>query len=304
MYLDKTMSRSKVVVIRGTGILGRQGEIDETKIARMLSLGIQHLTGAGGANEGLSRLFSRGDRIGIKINTIGGRMVSTRPELSLALANLLSESGINEKNIIIWDRTNRELREAGYRLSDSPSRLKIFATDTAGAGYETEPLSHLNIGSLFSTIMTNFVTASISLAILKDHGLAGVTAGMKNYFGAIHNPNKYHDTGCNPFIAELLDTPVLKRRHRLSVLDALLVQYHRGPSYHSRWAEPCGQLVFSLDPVAADAVGWRLVESLRAKKGLPTLQEENRHPTYLITAEAMGLGLSGLEGIQITEDEV
>ncbi len=304
MYFDKRMSRSKVVVIKGMGILGRDGEIDGMKVSRMLRLGIQHLTRATEANEGLSRLFSQRDRVGIKVNTIGGRMISTRPELSLSLANLLSDSGIAEKNIIIWDRTNRELREAGYRLSDSPSRLKIFATDTSGAGYETEPLSHLNIGSLFSTIMTNFVTASISLAILKDHGLAGVTAGMKNYFGAIHNPNKYHDMGCDPFIAELLDTPVLKRRHRLSILDALLVQYHRGPSYHSRWAEPCGQLIFSLDPVAADAVGWSLVESLRANKGLPTLQEEGRHPVYLKTAEAMGLGRSGLESIQITEDEV
>jgi len=304
MYFDKRMNESKVVVIKGTGVLGRDGEIDGTKIAAMLALGIRHLTGAGDAKEGLARHFSRRDRVGIKVNTIGGRRISTRPELSLALANLLSESGVPEKNIVIWDRTNRELRDAGYRLADGSNGLKIFATDTAGAGYETEPVSHLSIGSLFSTIQTNFVTASISLAILKDHGLAGVTAGMKNYFGAIHNPNKYHDTHCDPFIAELFDTPMVKEKHRLSILDALLVQYHRGPAYHSRWAEPSGRLVFSLDPVAADAVGWRLVERLRSNKGLPSLQEEGRQPLYLRTAEEMGLGRSGVEDIQIIEDEV
>jgi uncharacterized protein (DUF362 family) len=305
MYLDnKTMNKSKVVVIKGRGVLGRQGGIDGTKIAAMLALGIRHLSGGGEAKEALAQSFSRRDRVGIKINTIGGPRISTRPELSLALANLLSESGVSRNGIVIWDRTNRELRAAGYQLSDSSSGLKIFATDTAGAGYETEPISHLNIGSLFSTIQTNFVTASISLAILKDHGLAGITAGMKNYFGAIHNPNKYHDTHCDPYIAELFDTPAVKEKHRLSILDALLVQYHRGPSYHSQWADPCNRLIFSLDPVAADAVGWALVESLRAHKGLPSLQEEGRQPAYLRTAETMGIGRSAVEDIQITEDEV
>jgi hypothetical protein len=232
MYFDKGMSTSKVVIIKGTSVVGRNGEVDGTKAAAMLALGLRHLTGAAEARDGLTGLFSRRDRVGIKVNTIGGRSISTRPDLSLALANLLSGSGVLEKNIIIWDRTNRELRQAGYRLADGSNGLKIFATDTAGAGYETEPVSHLNIGSLFSTIQTNFVTASISLAILKDHGLAGVTAGMKNYFGAIHNPNKYHDTHCDPYIGELFDTPAVKEKHRLSVLDALLVQFHRGPAYH------------------------------------------------------------------------
>ncbi len=304
MYFGIRMDRSKVVVIKGKGVIGRDGEIDGPKVAAMLALGIQHLTGARQSSEGLSRHFSRRDRVGIKINTIGGRRISTRPDLSLALVRSLTEAGIPEKSIVIWDRTNRELREAGYHLSDSSSGLKIFATDTAGAGYEIEPLSHLNIGSLFSTIQTNFVTGSISLAILKDHGLAGVTAGLKNYFGVIHNPNKYHDTHCDPFIPELFDTPLIKGKHRLSILDALLVQYHRGPSYHPQWAEPSGQLVFSLDPVAADTVGLRLVEQLRSKKGLPSLQEEGRQPVYLKTAEAMGLGRSSGEGIQIIEDEV
>jgi uncharacterized protein (DUF362 family) len=298
------MSKSKVVVIKGTGVIGRDGEVDGTKTAAMLALGVRHLTGASEARDGLTRLFSRRDRVGIKVNTIGGPRISTRPELSLTLANILSESGISRNNIVIWDRTNRELRAAGYQLSDSSTGLKVFATDTAGAGYETEPVSHLNIGSLFSTIQTNFVTASISLAILKDHGLAGITAGMKNYFGAIHNPNKYHDTHCDPYIAELFDTPAVKKKHHLSILDALLVQYHRGPSYHSQWADPCSRLIFSLDPVAADAVGWRLVESLRANKGLPSLQEEGRPPAYLKTAEAMGIGRSAVEDIQISEDEV
>jgi uncharacterized protein (DUF362 family) len=298
------MNEAKVVVIRGNGVFTAGGDLNQPKIVAMIQRGLQLVTGSPDVKEGLGQIFSQNDRVGIKINTIGGRKISTRPEVSLSLADLLVKSGLREKNIIVWDRTNRELKEAGYRLASNSNGLKIMATDTAGAGYETELVSHLNIGSLFSTIQTNFVTASISLAILKDHGLAGVTAGMKNYYGTIHNPNKYHDSHCNPYVAELFDTNPIKRKHRLSILDGLIVQYHRGPSYHAQWAEPCGVLIFSRDPVAADSVGWQLTEKLRAKKGLPSLKEEEREPAYLLTAEKMGLGRAGAEKVQITEDEV
>jgi uncharacterized protein (DUF362 family) len=304
MYFGNKMNKSQVVVIKGTGVLSRDGEIDTAMVGAMLALGLRHLHDGGDVNEALAQRFSRRDRVGIKINTIGGRRISTRPELSLALADLISGAGVGRNNIVIWDRTNRELRAAGYSLSDRSSGTRVFATDTAGAGYEPELRSHLGIASLFSTIQTNFATASVSLAILKDHGMAGITAGMKNYFGAIHNPNKYHDTHCDPYIAELFDMPAVKEKHRLSILDALLVQYHRGPSFHPRWAESCGRLIFSLDPVAADAVGWRLIEALRTNKGLPSLLEEGRPPSYLKTAENMGLGRSALEDIRITEDEI
>jgi len=298
------MNKSKVVVIKGKGVVSSGADLDRKKISEMLSVGFRLLTGTREPGESLARLFARAERIGIKVNTIGGRKISTRPELSLSLAELLIKNGQPDRNIVIWDRTNRELREAGYGLSDRTNGLKVLATDTAGAGYETEIISHRNIGSLFSTIQTNFVTASISLAILKDHGLAGVTAGMKNYFGAIHNPNKYHDSHCDPFIAELFESGPIKDKHRLSLLDALVVQYHRGPSYHAQWAERSGALIFSLDPVAADAVGWRLIETLRSRKGLPSLKEEDREPVYLGTAEKLGLGRAGGDSIEVIEDEV
>ncbi len=217
---------------------------------------------------------------------------------------MLQDTGIQQENIIIWDRTNRELREAGYRLNLNRSGIKVFGTDTEGVGYDSQLTSHLNIGSLFSSIQSNKITASISLAILKDHGMAGVTAGMKNYFGAIHNPNKYHDLKCNPFVAELFETKFIKRKHKLTILDSLIVQYHRGPSYHARWAEKYEALIFSLDPVAADYVGWQVIEKLRAKKGLASLKEEERAPVYLKTAEKMGLGKANPEEVKIIEDRV
>ena len=300
------MALSKVVIIRGIGVFSRDGDIDQKKLSRMYSRGIQILLDQPRSEEALHILFQSNDRVGIKINTIGGKMISTRPEVSLHLAKMLNTAGVKDRNIIIWDRTNRELREAGYRLNLNQNGYKILGTDSRGLGYDPPHglLSHLNIGSLFSRIQSERITSSISLAILKDHGMAGVTAGMKNYFGAIHNPNKYHDNNCNPYVAELFDTNPIKRKHKLSILDCLMVQYHRGPAFHTRWAKKYEGLILSLDPVAADFVGWQLIEKLRSEKGLPSLKEENREPVYLDTAEKMGLGKASLKEINTIEEEL
>ena len=84
------------------------------------------------------------------------------------------------------------------------------------------------------------------------------------------------------------------------MIDALSVQFHRGPSYHARWAAKFGGLVFSLDPVAADVAGWKIVDRLRQEAGLPTLTAEGRPPGYLATAEKMGLGASAAEVVEKT----
>jgi len=296
------MDKARVVIVRSRAVAASSDDIDAARIRRMFERGVCLLTGENDPYEGLRRFFRFEDRVGIKINTIGGKNISTRPGVSLPLALWLGEKNVRPGNIVIWDRTNRELRDAGYRLSEDKSGPRIFGTDTDGAGYGSELVVRGNVGSLFSTIQEDFVTGSISLAILKDHGLAGVTAGMKNYFGAIHNPNKYHDSRCDPYVAEVFDTPSIKGKHRLSILDCLTVQYHKGPSFHPQWAERFGALVLGADPVAADAIGRRIIEEIRARKGLPSLTEEQREPLYLATAERMGLGTADLKRIEVIEE--
>jgi uncharacterized protein (DUF362 family) len=297
------MAASTVVRVRLKGITSADSGLNETRLRLGFEAGLKALLGTSSAADAVRTLFSASDRVGLKINTIAGRSLCTRPETALTLARLLAENGPDLRNIMIWDRSNRELKEAGYRLNLVDKGPKVLGTDTSGYGYDPEIVSHLNIGSRFSTIQSRSTTAVVSLALLKDHGTAGVTAGLKNYYGAIHNPNKYHDTGCDPYVAELFDTPLIKAKHRLTIIDGLLVQYHRGPSYHKRWAEPGDVLVFSRDAVAADVVGWTIIEEMRARRGLPTLKEDGREPTYLSTAEKMGLGAVRKENIRLVDVE-
>ncbi len=234
----------------------------------------------------LKGLFWRDDIISLKVNALAGRMLSTSPALAQAMAELLVQH--LGKEAIIWDRTERELKRAGYKIKRR-GPIKVIATDSPRMGYHPQLILHKDIGSLFSRIQM-FSSSSISLAIAKDHDIAGVTLSMKNYYGAIHNPNKYHDFGCSPFIAELFETEPISSKHRLSIIDITKMQFHRGPSYHSRWFTKPGLIVLSQDPVAADAFVWKLIERYRQRAGLPSLKEEGRQPEWIFEAEKMGLG--------------
>ncbi|MFQ6037402.1 MAG: DUF362 domain-containing protein [Candidatus Aminicenantales bacterium] len=293
---------SKVVIVRAKNIFSN-GSINTKTLDRMVEKGLLTLTDQTHLKDACPSLLPSSGPVGIKINTLGGKRLSTRPETGFSLARAFAEGPLEEKDIIIWDRSNRELRSAGFRLNRRLSGIRVYGTDTEGVGYSRTLVSHKNVGSLFSVIQQR-VRASVSLAILKDHGLAGITAGMKNYFGAIHNPNKYHNDRCDPYVAEVFETDLVRKKHSLTVIDGLIIQYHRGPSYHARWAAREGVLIFSEDPVSADYVGWQLIEKLRAKAGLPSLKQENREPLYLKTAERMGLGTADPGRINILEVEV
>lgn len=300
------MSRSKVVIIKSKKSLSPSGNrgLDQNQLKRMFARGILRLSGHSDLRSAVKTLFPFSHLIGIKINTLGGKKLSTQPETALSLAKTLENGGVKADNILIWDRSNRELRETGYSLKMNRKGIKIFGTDSQGIGYDRFLTSHLNIGSLFSNIQSKLIDSSISLAVLKDHGLAGVTAAMKNYFGAIHNPNKYHDNNCDPYIAELCDTAPVKNKHKLAILDAILVQYHRGPAFHPKWASEQRTLIFGSDPVAVDYTGWQTIEKLRIQVGLPPLAEEDRAPKYIRTAEKLGLGTANPEKINIIAEEI
>jgi len=295
---------SKVIIIRTKNISNSNKEINSEKLNNLYKRGFHLLTGFKDSKNSIKRLLSTDKKTGIKINTIGGRSLSTRPKVSLFLADYLIKGGFQEKDILIWDRTNRELRSADYRLNMNQGGIKIFGTDSNPIGYDKDLTVHRSIGSRFSSIQSDIISQSISLAILKDHGLAGITAGMKNYFGSIHNPNKYHDYNCNPFVADLFDTAAIREKHKLTVIDALTVQFHKGPAYHSLWAENYGGFIMSTDPVAADYIGWQVIEELRKKHGLPSLKEENREPLYIKTAEELGLGSADPANISIIKEEI
>jgi uncharacterized protein (DUF362 family) len=103
-------------------------------------------------------------------------------------------------------------------------------------------------------------------------------------YGVIHNPNKYHPNGCNPYIADLNMLPAIRTKMRLTICDATTACFEGGPGFKPQYGWKENGLIVSEDPVALDYSGWRIIESKRAEKKLKTLEAERRAPRYIATA--------------------
>jgi hypothetical protein len=100
-------------------------------------------------------------------------------------------------------------------------------------------------------------------------------------------------------VADVSRLPTIRKRHKLTVMDAVRVQYHLGPGFNASYLHYYGGLIMATDPVAADAVGLAVVEHLRAANGLPSLAESGRPARYLQTAEEQGLGTADLSRLDL-----
>ena len=57
---------------------------------------------------------ARDDVVGIKLNCLSGRLLSPRRELVEALVELLVRAQLDRRRIVAFERSSRELREAGF----------------------------------------------------------------------------------------------------------------------------------------------------------------------------------------------
>lgn len=286
----------RVIVAQNKGFLDSKRKVDEEKAFKAMTLALMKLLDIAKGTKAWRALFGPQDRVGIKVNTLSGRRLSTHPGLVRAIVKGLRTAGVSEKNILIWDRMTGELDRAGFHVR-TRGGVRCFGSDRVG--YERTPRIVGSVGSCFSRILTDFCTALVNVPVLKDHDLAGVTLGMKNFFGAIHNPNKYHDNGCSPYVADLNSHPLIRDKLRLIVCDGLIALCHGGPAYKRRWAWDYRGLLIGLDPVALDMVGAKIVERRRQEVGLPSLKASGREVKYIDVAANLGLGVSDPEEIKL-----
>jgi uncharacterized protein (DUF362 family) len=295
-----------VVIFKSSGVINSSGEVNKSILSRMVSRGLCKLASESNAEDSLRHYFSPKDRIGLKVNCLAGRMASTHPQIALVVADLLKRIEVKPKNIIIWDRSSHELKEVGFPLNADGDDFLCFGTDAQGVGYSRVLINHRSIGSLLSRIMEEFTNVQVNIPVLKDHSLSGVTCALKNSFGAIHNPNKYHDYNCDPYIADLNTVPQIRKQNKLVICDALRVQFNGGPSYHRQWAENFGGIILGDDPVAVDFIGYQIIEKMRKEHGLSTLEKKGRKPKHIFTAadSQHKLGKASLEEIDLVEMSV
>lgn len=267
----------------------------------MLDRGVQALYSTDSVLEAWKKIARPGQVVGLKVNCLAGRGISTNALLVALVCDRLQEVGVPPKDIIIWDRLNADLESAGFQLASRKDRVRCLGNDTLG--YEDDLSVYGSAGSRLSKTLTQLCDVVVNLPVLKDHGIAGVTMALKSWFGAIHNPNKYHPNLCNPYVADVNMFPVIRQKAGLNICDAITAQYEGGPSFMPQWTWPYNGLLISRDPVALDYTGWQIIEQKRAEKGMKSLEVLNRTPSYIATAADAEhrLGTNDPERIELVE---
>jgi uncharacterized protein (DUF362 family) len=278
-------AKSRVVVARDEQLRGTGSTVDPQRMLALADRAMQALFGSAHPLvqiDAWRRLVRPGDTVSLKVNTLGGRGISTNVHLVAAICERLQEAGVKAGDILVWDRDSSEMERAGFHIVAGGDRVQCYGTDRVG--YEQELSAWGSVGGCLSKILTRRTSVLINLPVLKDHDGAGVTIALKNMYGVIHNPNKYHPNGCNPYVADLNMLPEIRSRMRLTICDATTAMYEGGPGFKPEHSWNANALLVSTDPVALDYTGWKLIERKRAEKGLKTLKAEEREPSYIATA--------------------
>lgn len=234
------------------------------------------------------RLFRPLDTVGIKVNCLGGPRMSPRPEVVEAVVEIVAGAGVDRSRIIVFERSSRELERAGFDIRRKGGPSLCYGIDNE---WDRRPTVSGEIGSCYARLVSSTCTALVSVGVVKDHDFAGVSAGLKNWYGVIHNPNKYHDGNCDPYVADVVRHEFIAGKLRLTVLDGGCAQYRGGPAFAQRGVFDLAAVIASADPVAADAWAWRAIDVERSRHGMPSLEESDQTPRFIATAERYGLGI-------------
>ncbi len=274
--------KSRVVIAGDPQLRGRLGTVDSGRVLRLADRAVQALFECDSPAEAWKRIARPGEVVGLKVNCLAGRGISTSVPLVEAICERLQQAGVAKSRIVIWDRLNNDLERAGFQVSTRQDRIRSIGNDVLG--YESRLSVYGSAASLMAKTITQICDAVINLPVLKDHGIVGVTLALKNLFGSIHNPNKYHMNVGNPYVADVYMLPPIRQKVRLTICDGITAQYEGGPSYMPQWTWPFNGLLAARDPVALDTIGWQIIERKRAEKGMRSLRDEKREPAYISTA--------------------
>ncbi|MBM4080126.1 MAG: DUF362 domain-containing protein [Planctomycetes bacterium] len=299
---------STVVCVKGAGAM--TGPAPSTDVAlKMLEKALLTFTGKSSVKDAWKEFVSPKDIIGLKINCLGRKMLSTHPAFTDAVIKSLVAAGIDENNIVVWDRFGGQMQDGGYVLK-SGTGVKFLASEgPQSAGYDEkvayestkdDPARRDKNGSksFVSSILTQKTTAMINLPVLKNHVVAGVTLGLKNIgYGVTNNTGRLHKDYCDPFIAEVCAMPEVKGKYRLTILDALEACFDGGPAPTRpdlKWRPE--MLYVATDMVALDATAAQVIDAKRQEKGLPPA---TRTAPHIATAAKLKLGTNVKEEIKV-----
>ncbi|HUU05943.1 MAG TPA: hypothetical protein VMZ49_08725, partial [Patescibacteria group bacterium] len=252
----------KVVAVKDDQAMN-EGGVNGKVVTSMFEKGIQALTGKSLADS-FSLLFKKNDVVGIKVNPVGAGLISTRLEVVDAVIAWLRQGGIPAGNIVIWDRFDYMLADAGFTATRYPGIgiQGLQTMDEAAAEGKSQDDSrwldkngrhvseknfdleayyfadveapqdkpylnqHVFNGkhSYFGKLLTKTLTKIINIPVFKNTG-NGISMATKNLgYGAICNTNRLHKPIFFDVCTEVLAFPVMRDKLVLNVTDGLRAQ--------------------------------------------------------------------------------
>jgi len=295
----------------------------------MIEKALLELTGQKNLKKAWRTFVNPGEKIGLKVNPVAGKLLYTSHAVVKSVVKQLTESGIDKKDIIIWDRREMELKDTGF-ISDNYPGIKIMGTEQKDENgsfvdkdgklygernidkawyywadvegeYDAETMPYMVNGgkySYFTRIVTQEVDKIINLPILKNAG-GSITNAMKNLaFGSVSNTGRLHAKLWNDTCAEVCAFAPLRDKVVLNICDGLRGCFNGGPGANPQFICNYHSILVSSDPVAMDRIGYDIIAEKRIAEGLQKTATPNVL-TFLTMATSLGLGVSDLEKIDL-----
>ncbi len=275
-----------------------ENKIKEDAVYEMLEAGMTNLTEETDISLAWQHFVSPGEAIGLKVNPIGGKLLSTSHALVKSVISQLELSGISKEKIVIFDRRMQHLLDAGFTPDNYPG-IAILGTEHVdengsyydGSGqlyslsridrewyywadcemeYDNSMLPFMvNQGkySYFSKIVTRQLDKIINLPIMKNAG-ASITLCLKNLgYGVITNTSRLHSTLWAETSAQVCAFPPVRDKVVLNIADGIKGCYDGGPGANPQFFTNYGMLLLGTDPVAVDMAGYDIIIGKRIEMG-------------------------------------
>lgn len=307
------------------------GKPDFEAAYEMLKEGMLKLTGESELNKAWLQFVGSHDVIGLKVNPIGGKLLSTSHAITQAVIKQLEEAGIPKQQLILWDRRQENLEDAAFDEANYPGIQRMatecydenksyinadgrfysedwidkehFLYAEVEEDYDAYTMPYMvNKGkySYFTKICTQKVTKIINIPILKNAG-ASVTACMKNLaFGSITNTGRLHKDLWHETCAYACAFPPLRDKVVLNILDGIIGCFDGGPAANPQFICQYKTLLLGSDPVAVDRVAYEVVMKKRIEEGVQR-EEKAAGRKFMEIAQELNLGICDLDKIELKE---
>lgn len=267
-------------------------EANAAVVQEMVDRGITNLTGKSSTKNAWLSLVTTNDVVGIKVYSLAGSISGTRPAVVAAIIHGLLEAGIPPQHIIIWDKREDDLRDAGFL--DLARKLGVRAEGSFECGYDektfynpdTAIIGNLVWGDLefgrkgqgvgrrsfVSLLVSKQITKIISVAPLLNDYNAGVCGHLFSLaLGSVDNTRRFENDPDRLAVAipEIYALPSLSDRVVLNVTDALIAQYEGGSRGLLQYSTVLNQIWLSRDPVALDTLALKELDRCRRAAKAP-----------------------------------